>query len=148
MDIISTVLSLLGMGRDQAKRVNDRRAEVARLNAEAAAEAGRALDILNAARVRLFRRCAEVYPGNPEMLETCKTALDLPLKDTMAFWDMTQDLSAKIASSGWGVDWETALQRAYEMKGTSTRFVPFVSDIVGRLEAAIDADERLLNGPE
>jgi len=148
MDIISTILSLLGTGRDHAKRVNDRRAEVARLNAEAAAEVGRALDILNAARVRLFRRCAEVYPASSEMLETCKTALDLPLKDMTAFWDMTQQLSGVIANGGWRADWETALQRAYEMKGTSTRFVPFISDIVGRLEAAIDADEKLLGRPE
>lgn len=147
MDFVSTLLSLIGMGRDTARRVSDRRADVARLNAEAAAEAGRALDILTLARGRLLRRCAEVYPGNNEIQETCRKTVDGQVEVVNAMIAMTQELSEKIASAGWA-NWDLALQRANEMRATSSRFVPFVAGIIANLDKAIDDDERLLNGPK
>jgi hypothetical protein len=146
MDWVSLFLSLVGIGRDSANRANDRRAEIARLNAEAAGDAGKALDILNAAKLRLLGRCASVYPGNAEMLDVCHKTLDPQINLLEQNIAMTQDLSQKIASGSWGSDWDLALQRAYEMRATATRFVPFAENIVSRMDQAIDADAVLLHG--
>lgn len=100
MDFVSTLLSLIGMRRDTARRVSDRRSDVAKLNAEAAAEAGRALDTLMVAKSRLLRRCAQIYPGNDEVQETCRRAVDVQVEVVNAVVAMTQDLSQKIGSAG------------------------------------------------
>ncbi len=41
MDFMSWLLTLIGMGSDQAMRQSDKRAEVPRLNAEVAGEVGK-----------------------------------------------------------------------------------------------------------
>ncbi|RWC27627.1 MAG: hypothetical protein EOS27_20950 [Mesorhizobium sp.] len=143
MDIIGTLLSLLGMGRDHANRVNDRRAEVARLNAESAAEFGRSLDILRAGRLGLLRRCAIEHPENPELAGEWRKMLDLQEDDILKVIKMTDDLSQKITASGWGSNWELALQKAYEMRGTASRSAPFIEGILRQCEAVLDGAGRL-----
>ncbi|MER8528265.1 hypothetical protein [Mesorhizobium sp. M1272] len=130
MDIIGTLLSILGMGRDHANRVSDRRMEVARLNAEIAAEFGRSLDVLRAGRLGLLRRCAIEHPHNPEIAAELRKVLDPQEEDILKVMKMTEGISEKVISSGWSSNWELALQKAHEMRGTASRSVPFIEGIL------------------
>jgi hypothetical protein len=76
VDFISLFLSLFGLNRDRLQRRTDQRNEVARLNAEVAGEAGRALDIIAAALPRLTRRCEQVCGDNPEICESMLKVLN------------------------------------------------------------------------
>jgi len=137
LDFISTFLSILGFGRDQANRVSDRRAEVARLNAEVAGEAGRALDLLNAGRARILYHCALNYPQDPELANAVNTAVDAHCSPILQILAQTQDLSAKIGAGGWSTDWDSVLQKMYEWRATASRFVPSVEDVINRLDRTL-----------
>ncbi len=143
MDIIGTLLSILGMGRDHANRTSDRKVEVARLNAEIAAEFGRSLDVLRAGRLGLLRRCAVEHPENPEIAAECRKVLDAQEESILQVMQVTADNSQKIAAGGWGSNWELALQKAHEMRGTASRSVPFIEGILLQCEAVLDGAARI-----
>lgn len=143
VDVVGTLLSILGMGRDHANRVSDRRAEVARLNAEIAAEFGRSLDVLREGRLGLLRRCAMELPDNPEIAAECRKMLDSQEELILQVMKITEDNSQKIAAGGWGSNWELALQKAHEMRGTATRSVPFIEGILRQCESVLDGAGRI-----
>jgi len=143
VDIIGTLLSIFGMGRDHANRISDRKLEVARLNAEIAAEFGRSLDVLRAGRLGLLRRCAMEHPDNPEIASECRKVLDAQEETIMQVLKLAEENSAKIAAGGWGNNWELALQKAHEMRGTASRSVPFIEGILRQCEAVLDGAGRL-----
>jgi len=141
MDFISLFLSLFGLGRDHANRVSDRRAEIARLNAEVAGEVGLLLDILNSTQPGLLRRCATLYPDMPQMVEQVKAVLDAQRGSLVQIMKMTEDNSALLASRR-GADWDLLLHRMLEWRATTSRVRPQVQDILARLEKGIIDDER------
>jgi len=67
MDFVSWLLAIIGIGSDRAMHRNDKRAEVARLNAEVAGEVGRTLDILSLATPRLKRLASQIAAEHPEI---------------------------------------------------------------------------------
>lgn len=80
MDFISWLFTLIGFGSERAMHQSNRQAEAFKLAAEVSSEAGRAMDIINAAMPRLTRRCAQVCGDNPQMCNDMVKILAVKLK--------------------------------------------------------------------
>ena len=98
MELISWLLSLLGLGSDRAMHKSNQRAEASRLNAEVAGEVGRALDILSAAMPRLTRRCTQLCGENSEMCNDMIRILNEQRDNALQILEMTNDIKSKISN--------------------------------------------------
>lgn len=137
MDPISLFLSLLGLGRDRLQRQTDQRNEVARLNAEVAGEAGKALDIIAAAMPRLTRRCALVCGDNPDICESMLKVLNEQRDAALKLMAMAETYKRQIADARGNVDWENAIPQFQEWRITASRIPPWVENIVNRYDAIL-----------
>lgn len=137
MDLISWLLALIGIGSDRAMHQSDRRAEIVRLNAEVAAEAGRVLDIINAAMPRLTRRCQQVCGDQPDMCVGMIKVLTDQRDATMAIMKMATDHTNLASNHKGSVDWDKALHKSHEWRATASRLAPYVQDIVNRYDAVL-----------
>jgi len=135
MDFISWLLALIGIGSDRAMHRNDKRAEVARLNAEVAGEVGRVLDILSLATPRLKRLAFQVSAEHPEIHRDVVKFLDEQQAAAMALLKQTEDNKAKIAGARGFPDWDRAVRDFQEWRITASRIAPWVQDIVDRYDA-------------
>lgn len=137
MDFISWLLALIGISRDRAMHQSDRRIEIARLNAEVAGEAARALDIIAAAMPRLTRRCAQVCGDNPELCEGMVKVLNDQRDAALKIIAMADDHKRKIVEKKGVTDWEKAACDFQEWRATASRMAPWVQDIVNRYDAIL-----------
>jgi hypothetical protein len=135
MDFISLFLSLFGLNRDRLQRRTDQRNEVARLNAEVAGEAGRALDIIVAAMPRLTRRCAQVCGDNPEICESMLKVLNEQRDAALKLMAMAEGYKKQIADVSGNVDWDNAIPQFQEWRVTASRIPPWVENIINRYDA-------------
>lgn len=135
MDIISWLLALVGIGSDRAMHRSNRRAEVARLNAEVAGEVGRTLDILALATPRLMRLAAQIASEHPEIQLSIAKFLEEQQAAARQMMKMTEDNKMKIASANGIVDWDRALHEFQEWRVTASRIPPWVQGMVDRYDA-------------
>ncbi|WP_353642529.1 hypothetical protein [Mesorhizobium sp. WSM2239] len=143
MDFVSWLLALIGIAGDRAMHRSDRRAEIAKLNAEVASEAGRALDIITAAMPRLTRRCAQVCGDSPEMCDSMVKVLNDQRDAALKIMAMAEDYKKQIANAKGLVDWDKTLHHFQEWRATASRMTPWVEDIVNRYDAILyDAGAR------
>ena len=136
MDFISWLLALIGIGSDRAMHQSDRRAEIARLNAEVAGEAGRTLDILAIATPRLTRLASQVATDLPDLQPTIVKFLDEQRSAALQLIQMTEDNKRKIADARGVVDWDKTLRDYQEWRVTASRIPPWVQGVVDRYDAA------------
>ncbi len=141
MDIISTLLSIFGIGKEHANRISDLRIEAARLNSEVAAEAGRALDLINLAEPRIVRRMRELLPDHPEVLSSCQALLTEQRVAAKKILEQTETIQLGITQGG-HKDWVGLLQRLHQWRGTASRIFPWVKDIIDRYEKVLDDASR------
>lgn len=135
MDLISWLLALIGIGSDRAMHKSNRRAEVVRLNAEVAGEAGRTLDILAMATPRLMRLASQVEIDQPEIHVAIAKFLDEQHAVALQLVKMTEENKVKIASAKGFVDWDKTLHDYQEWRVTASRIPPWVQGIVDRYDA-------------
>lgn len=135
MDIISWLLAVIGIGSDRAMHRSDRRAEVSRLNAEVAGEAGRTLDILAMATPRLTRLALQVATDLPDIHPTIVKFLDEQRSAALQLIQMTEDNKLKIASTKGFVDWDKTLRDYQEWRVTASRIPPWVQGVIDRYDA-------------
>lgn len=135
MDFISWLLALIGIGSDRAMHRSDRRAEVIRLNAEVAGEAGRILDILAMATPRLTRLASQVATELPDMQLAIVAFLDEHRNAALQLIKMTEDNKVKISTARGIVDWDKTLHDYQEWRVTASRGPPWVQGIVDRYDA-------------
>lgn len=135
MDFISWLLALIGIGSDRAMHRSNRRAEVARLNAEVAGEAGRTLDILAMAAPRLTRLSSQVATDLPGIEPTIVKFLDEQRSAALQLIQMTEDNKLKIASAKGVVDWDKTLRDYQEWRVTASRVPPWVQGVIERYDA-------------
>jgi hypothetical protein len=83
------------------------------------------------------------HPDTPEIAAECRKVLDAHEETILQVMKLTEDNSQKIATGGWGSNWELALQKAHEMRGTASRSVPFIEGILRQCEAVLDGAGRL-----
>ncbi len=136
MDFISWLLALIGIGSDRAMHRSDKRAEVARLNAEVAGEVGRALDILALATPRLKRLASQIAGDHPEIHRDILKFLDEQQAIAMTMLKQTEDNKAKIAGARGFPYWDKAVRDFQEWRITASRIPPWVQGIVDRYDAA------------
>ncbi|WP_439631699.1 hypothetical protein [Shinella sp.] len=136
MDFISWILALIGIGSDRAMHQSDKRAEVARLNAEVAGEVGRALDILALAAPRLKRLASQIAGDQPEIHRDIVKFLDEQQAIAITMLKQTEDNKAKIAGARGFPDWDKAVRDFQEWRITASRIPPWVQSIVDRYDAA------------
>jgi hypothetical protein len=137
VDFISWLFALIGIGSDRAMHRSDRRAEVVRLNAEVASEAGRTLDIIAAAMPRLTRRCAQVCGDNPEMCGSMVKVLNDQRDAALKISKMAEDYKAQITEARGFIDWDNTLHQFQEWRANASRMTPWVQDIVNRYDAIL-----------
>ncbi|WP_069059782.1 hypothetical protein [Sinorhizobium sp. RAC02] len=135
MDFISWLLALIGIGSDRAMHQSDRRAEVARLNAEVAGEAGRTLDILSMVTPRLTRLASQVATDLPDLHTTIVKFLDEQRSAALQLIQMTEDNKQKIAGAKGFVDWDKTLHDYQEWRVTASRIPPWAQGVVDRYDA-------------
>jgi len=135
MDFISWLLAFIGIGSDRAMHRSDRRAEVARLNAEVAGEAGRTLDILAMATPRLTRLASQIAGDQPEAHLAILKFLDEQRVAALQIMKMTEDNKVKIASTNGIVDWDKALREYQEWRATASRIPQWVQGVIERYDA-------------
>lgn len=146
MDFFSLFWSLLGFGTGRSDRANNLRLEAVKLNAEVAGEAGRAYDLLVAARGPLLRRIARHFPDHPELADQCNAAFDSQIRMLTKIIEIAQDNSNKFENASPFADWNAVVRKGVEWRATATRFVPSAEDLVRRMEHAVDQDIRQING--
>lgn len=137
VDFISWLLALIGFGSDRAMHRSNRQAEAFKLAAEVSSEAGRAMDIINAAMPRLTRRCAQVCGDNPQMCDDMVKILNDQRDAAMKVMQMAEDSKKQITAAGGSVDWDKTLNQFQEWRATATRIVPWVEEIVSRYDAIL-----------
>ncbi|MVA19575.1 hypothetical protein GOZ94_11510 [Agrobacterium vitis] len=135
MDFISWVLAIIGIGSDRAMHRNDKRAEVARLNAEVAGEVGRTLDILSLATPRLKRLASQIAADHPEIHLSIVKFLDDQQSIALTMLKQTEDNKDKIATAKGFPDWDKAVRDFQEWGVTASRIPPWVQDVVDRYDA-------------
>ncbi|MBX4971086.1 hypothetical protein [Rhizobium binae] len=135
MDLISWLLALIGIGSDRAMHRSDRRAEIARLNAEVAAEVGRTLDILAMATPRLTRLALQVATDLPDIHPTIVKFLDEQRDAALQLMKMTEENKVKIASAKGIVDWDKTLHDYQEWRANASRIAPWVQGVIDRYDA-------------
>lgn len=135
MDFISWLLAVIGIGSDRAMHRNDKRAEVARLNAEVAGEIGRTLDILALATPRLKRLSSQIAGDYPEIHRDIVKFLDDQQSIAMTLLKQTEDNKAKIAGARGFPDWDKAVRDFQEWRITASRIPPWVQGVVDRYDA-------------
>jgi hypothetical protein len=135
LDFISWLLALIGIGSDRAMHRSDRRAEVARLNAEVAGEVGRTLDILAMAAPRLTRLASQVATDLPDIQLAIVKFLDEQRATALQLLQMTEDNKMKIASAKGFIDWDTTLHDYQEWRVTASRIPPWVQGVIDRYDA-------------
>ncbi|MFB2550920.1 hypothetical protein [Ensifer soli] len=136
MDFISWLLALIGIRSDRAMHQSDRRAEVARLNAEVAGDVGRTLDILSLATPRLKRLASQIAIDHPEIHLTVVKFLDEQQSFALALMRQTEENKIKIAAAESFPDWDKAVRDFQEWRITASRIPPWVQGIVDRYDAA------------
>lgn len=137
MDFISWLLALIGIGSDRAMHRSNRRAEVARLNAEVAGEIGRALDIIAMAMPRLIRRCHDVCPDNPEICESMVKILEEQRHYATEIAAMAENYKGQIINTKGIFDWNDAIVQHLEWRATVSRIPPYVQEIVSRYDTIL-----------
>jgi hypothetical protein len=110
MDFVSWLLAIIGIGSDRAMHRNDKRAEVARLNAEVAGEVGRTLDILSLATPRLKRLASQIAAEHPEIHLSIVKFLDEQQSMALTMLKQTEDNKVKIATAKGFPDWDRAVR--------------------------------------
>ncbi|ASP96725.1 hypothetical protein CDO24_04310 [Sinorhizobium meliloti] len=140
VDILSILLSVIGWEKDRASKVSDRRVEAARLNAEVAGEAARAVDMLNFAMPRILKRCAELCPDQPELVESCAKTLDTMRANAMQICAQSEGIKEQIASAGSSAEWDKLVSGLHEWRVTASRFVPEADRVIRRYEEVLDTE--------
>ena len=135
MDFVSWLLALIGISSDRAMHKSDRRAEVVRLNAEVTAEAGRTLDIINAAMPRLTRRCQQICGDNPAGMEK---VLNDQRSAAIAIMKMAEELTETASNHKGFIDWDQALHKSLQWRANASRMSPYVQDIVTRYDTVLN----------
>lgn len=135
MELVSWLLALIGIGSDRAIHRSDRRAEVVRLNAEVAGEAGRVLDILAMATPRLTRLASQIAADVPDIHSAIIKFLDEQRNAALQLMQMTEDNKVKIASAKGFVDWDKTLHDYQEWRITASRIPPWVQGVIDRYDA-------------
>lgn len=138
MEFISWLLAIIGLGSDNAKHISNQRAEVGRLNAEVAGEVGRALDIIASAMPRLTRLSSQMETDPPDICAKVIALLDEQRSMAEQILKMTSEYKILIAKKDNHVDWDQALLQFYEWRATSSRIVPYVQNIISKIDGALD----------
>lgn len=137
MDFVSWLLALIGVTSDRAMHLSDKRAEVARLNAEVAGEVGRTLDILALATPRLRRLASQIAVDHPEIHLDIVKFLNEQQAMALAMLKQTEDNKAKIADARGFPDWDRAVRDFQEWRFTASRIPPWIQDIVDHYDAVL-----------
>lgn len=135
MDFVSWLLAIIGIGSDRAMHRNDKRAEVARLNAEVVGEVGRTLDILSLATPRLKRLASQIAVDHPEIYSSIVKFLDEQQSIALAMMKQTEENKTKIATVRGFPDWDKAVRDFQEWRITASRIPPWVQGVVDRYDA-------------
>ncbi len=137
MDLISLLLSLLGIGSDRAMHRSNQRVEAMRLNAEVAAEAGRVLDIISAATPNLTRRCAHLCGEDSEIYLSMISVLSSQKEAALQIVSMADGIRNKTKEAGAFSDWDRILSELHSWRANATRLSPYIQNIVDRYDAAL-----------
>lgn len=138
MEFLSTLLSLIGLGQDEADRVSNRRNEAARICGEISGEVGQLIDFIDQETARLGRRCATLLPNNPEVFRECRKVLEQQREAAEELAEQVRSVSLQVSKARRLTDWDTALARLYEWRGTSTRLRPWLAGVVQRYDEILD----------
>jgi hypothetical protein len=104
------LLAIIGIGSDRVMHRNDKRAEIARLNAEVAGEVGRTLDVLSLASPRLKRLASQIAADHPEIHLSIVKFLDEQRSVALLMLKQTEDNKVKIATAKGFPDWDKAVR--------------------------------------
>lgn len=135
MDFISWLLAIIGISSDRAMHQSDRRAEVARLNAEVAGEVGRTLDILSLATPRLTRMASQIAADHPEVQLSIVKFLDEQRSMALVMMKQTEENKLKIATVKGFPDWDKAVRDFQEWRITASRIPPWVQGVIDQYDA-------------
>lgn len=137
------LLSLIGLGRDEADRVSNRKTEAARICGELSGELGQLIDFIDQETARLRRRCATLLPDNPEVYEACRKLLGQQREAAEELAEQVRTVSAQVSKVRSLADWDNALARLYEWRGTIGRLRPWLAGVVKQFDEVLDqADEK------
>lgn len=143
MDFISWLLSLIGIGSDQAAHRSGQRMEAIRLNAEVAAEAGRVIDILSAATPNLTRRCADLCGEDSQIYSDMVQTLNSHKEMALQILEQTENIKKKTIEAGNFLNWHIVLAELHSWRANATRLAPWVQNIVDRYDSALREAEQI-----
>lgn len=142
MDFLSIILAAIGWGREDAAKKADRKMDAFRLNAEVAGECIRAMTLLDHGTASLMRRLQALYPGEPEIYQSCTDTLSTMRSQCQQIYDMAENNKASIENSGRWVDWDKAVRMTYQWRVTASAFVPQAEAILRQYEGIVAQQEQ------
>ena len=150
MDFLSIILAAIGWSRDHSAKASDRKAEAYRLNAEVAGECLRALNMLALAAPSLTRRLEALYPGQPEVYQSCTDTFATLQSQCQQLYAMAETNKAAIEKGSSWADWEKALRLSHQWRATASSMCPHVEGVIGQFESLVTQEEqrRMLGTPQ
>lgn len=142
MDVFSVLFSLAEKGASHVGRLREMQREASRLNAEAGAEAGRCLDILDLATLRLKNKCQMIAPDNPEVWEGVSQALVAIHRDAQNAVDMYNKCQSAIETAD-VFKMPVVMSQMTTMHATSKRLVPWTQGVIDHYDSILDNAHRL-----
>jgi hypothetical protein len=138
LDWVSLLLSVFGLTRDRAERIDGRRAEAFRLAAEVSGEVGKALDLIEHQTARLVTRCAQLLPGDQAAVDSCSGAMAKIRADALQLQDLVAKVKKQMVRANGRSDWSRFIRDLNEWSATASRLVPWIEGVVARLDAVLD----------
>ncbi|WP_424979945.1 hypothetical protein [Leisingera sp. S232] len=99
MDVLSALLTALGLGARRSEKVSDRRSEAFRLNAEVEAKLLRLDSFQKLERVKLTKTLMVHMPNDVEALHSCERYFDKLDQDIAVVKQTVVDCNASISAS-------------------------------------------------
>lgn len=141
VDILSIILTALGWQRDRTSKVDDRRIEAYRLNAEVAADTAQCIGLLRMATPDLLRRAQLLFPNQPEAVRSCHDTLTTLCSQAEQLHEMAEGYKAKIEGASNWIDWDRVVRKQHEWRATASTLRPHIEAIIKKYEDLLSSAE-------
>lgn len=147
MDFLSIFLAAIGWEKDRKAKVEDRRIEAYRLNAEVSAEAAQCANMLNLAIPDLLRRVTVLFPDQPAIYQSVHDTLTTMRSQAEQLHAMAEGYKSKIETASTWSDWNKLLAKLHEWRSTASMLRPHTESIISRYESLMaDASRSNISG--
>lgn len=142
LDWVSLFLTVFGLSRDRADRIDDQRLEAFRLAAEVSSEVGKALDLIEHQTARLLQKCAQVLPGDQAAVDSFANAMAKLRADALQLQELSATVKQRVVRANGRSDWSRFIRDLNEWSATASGLVPWIDGVVARFDAVLDGTTR------